>query len=113
MFSLRMKLNDVIGDNEQVILENIRRCKQFTGKQFKVIFRNDGLSSKECKDFVERNEKMLFEINTKITSINSPFDSCWFLIGDGKGRYRFDGDILHGISQYLKIVNHIKKRDSE
>ena len=35
MFSLRMKLNDVIGKDEQVILENIRRCKQFSGKTFK------------------------------------------------------------------------------
>ena len=41
MYSIRMKLNDVIGKDEQVILENIRRCKQFAGKQFKVIFRND------------------------------------------------------------------------
>ena len=45
MYSLRMKLNDVIGDNEQVILENIRRCKQFSGHGFKVVFRNDGLWS--------------------------------------------------------------------
>ena len=50
MFSLRMKLNDVIGKDEQVILENIRRCQLFSGKEFKVIFRNDGLSLKECED---------------------------------------------------------------
>ena len=80
MYSLRMRLNDVIGKDEQVILENIRRCKQFSGKTFKVIFRNDGLSSKECENFVRRNEKMLFEISTQITSVNSSFDNCWFLI---------------------------------
>ena len=96
MFSIRMKLNDVIGKDEQVILENIRRCKQFAGKQFKVIFRNDGLSSKECEEFVKRNEKMLFEIRTQITSINSPFDNCWFLIDSDnsdkcKQRYGFKG----------------------
>ena len=34
MYSLRMKLNDVIGKDEQVILENIRRCKQFVGRGF-------------------------------------------------------------------------------
>ena len=55
MYSLRLKLNDVIGKDEQVILENIRRCKQFVGKQFRVIFWNDGLSEKDCKDFVKRN----------------------------------------------------------
>ena len=99
MFSLRMKLNDVIGKDEQVILENIRRCKQFSGHGFKVIFRNDGLSSKKCEEFVKRNEKMLFEIYTKITSTNSPFDSCWFLIdSDGSDkctkRYCYKGNIL-------------------
>ena len=55
MYSLRMKLNDVIGKDEQIILENIRRCKQFSGHGFKVIFRNDGLSKKKCKDFFKRN----------------------------------------------------------
>ena len=118
MFSLRMKLNDVIGDNEQVILENIRRCKQFTGKQFKVIFRNDGLSSKNCEEFVKRNEKMLFEITTQITSTNSPFDSCWFLINsDGEDkcakRYSCKSDVLTGIKEYLKLVKHFKKMNGE
>ena len=118
MFSLRMKLNDVIGKNEQLILENIRRCKQFSGHGFKVIFRNDGLSSKECKEFVKRNEKMLFEINTQITSKNSPFDSCWFLINTDnndkcKSRYRYEGDILTGIAEYIKMVNHFQRSMNE
>ena len=118
MFSLRMKLNDVIGDNEQVILENIRRCKQFAGKQFKVIFRNDGLPSKKCEEFVKRNEKMLFEINTQITSVNSPFDSCWFLIDTYEEdkcsrRYSCKGNILTGISEYIKMVKHFIKMNRE
>tara|TARA_R110002020_G_scaffold262099_1_gene476411 strand:+ start:226 stop:585 length:360 start_codon:yes stop_codon:yes gene_type:complete len=114
MFSLRMKLNDVVGKNEQIILENIRRCKQFAGKEFKIIFRNDGLSSKKCKEFVERNEKMLFETNTQITSTNSPFDRCWFLIDEDDSdkcnrRYCCKGDVLKGISEYIKMVKHFKK----
>jgi len=118
MFSLRMKLNNVIGKDEQVILENIRRCKQFTGKTFKVIFRNDGLSSKECEEFVKRNEKMLFEISTQITSINSSFDSCWFLIDSDSSdkcnrRYCCKGDILTGIAEYIKIVKHLKGKENE
>ena len=41
-------------------------------------------------------------------------EKVWFSIGEGKAdRYTFDGDILQGISQYLKIINHIKKRDGE
>ena len=118
MFSLRMKLNDVIGKDEEVILENIRRCKLFSGKQFKVIFRNDGLSEKECKDFVKRNEKMLFEISTQITSINSHFDSCWFLIDSDNSdkctrRYSYKGDILAGIAEYIKMVKHFQRSRNE
>ena len=118
MYSLRMKLNDVIGKDEKVILENIRRCKQFAGKGFRVIFRNEGLSEKECKDFVERNEKMLFEIKTQITSINSSFDNCWFLIDSDnsdkcKRRYGYKGDILLGIAEYIKMVKHFKRKMNE
>jgi len=114
MYSLRIKLNDVIGKDEQVILENIRRCKQFAGKEFRIIFRNDKLSEKKCKEFVERNEKMLFEIRTQITSINSPFDNCWFLIDSDnsdqcKRRYSYKGDILQGIAEYIKMVKHFKR----
>ena len=118
MYSLRMKLNDVIGKDEQVILENIRRCKQFSGHGFKVIFRNDGLSEKKCKDFVKRNEKMLFEITSQITSVNSSFDNCWFLIdlNDSdkcKRRYCYKGDILTGMAEYIKMVKHFKKVNGE
>ncbi len=118
MYSLRMKLNDVIGKDEQVILENVRRCKQFAGKEFRVIFRNEGLSSDKCEKFVERNKKMLFEIRTQITSINSPFDKCWFLIDSDNTdkctkRYSFKGDILKGIAEYIKVVRLIKRKENE
>tara|TARA_Y100000593_G_C4176266_1_gene269621 strand:- start:190 stop:546 length:357 start_codon:yes stop_codon:yes gene_type:complete len=118
MYSLKMKLNDVIGPKEEVILENIRRCKKIAGQQFKVIFRNDGLSEKECKDFVKRNEKMLFEIDTKITTKNSPFDKCWFLIDTDEDdnsirRYGWKGDILSGIAQYINMVRYMKKVEKE
>ena len=117
-YSLRIKLNDVIGKDEQIILENIRRCKQFGGKTFQIIFWNDGLSSEECENFVKRNEKMLFEINTKITSINSPFDACWFLIDkDGsdecRTRYSYNGDVLNGIAEYIKMVKYFQKVSNE
>ena len=109
-YSIGIKLNDVIKDKdtEQLVLENIRRCGKVVGKLFKIVFWHNGLTEKQCEDFVKRNEKLLFELNTKITK--SPED-VWFSIGYDKGRYRFDGDILKGIVQYLQIVNHIKKRD--
>ena len=111
-YSIGMKLNDVIKDKdtEQVILENIRRCSNIVGKEFKVVFWHVNLTEQNCEDFVKRNEHLLFEVNTTITKTQ---EKVWFLIGDGKGRYKFDGDILQGISQYLKIINHINKRDKK
>ena len=118
MYSLRMKLDNVVGKDEQIILENIRRCKQFSGKGFKVVFWNENLSEKECKNFVKRNQKMLFEIKTKITSINSAFDNCWFLIDSDNDdkcqrRYSYRGDILRGIAEYIKMVKHFKRSRDE
>ena len=118
MYSLRMKLNDVIGKDEQVILENIRRCKQFSGHGFKVVFWNDNLSSKDCEKFVKRNEKMLFEVTTQITSVNSSLDNCWFLIDSDDSdkcirRYSYKVDILKGIDEYIKVVKLIKRKDNE
>ena len=115
-YSIRMKLDDVVKDidEEQIILENIRRCSNIVGKWFKVVFWHVNLTEQECKDFVKRNEHLLFEVNTKITK---RFENVWFLIDSenekSHGRYRYDGDILNGIAQYLKIINHIKKRDRE
>ena len=112
--SLRLKLDDILKDKdfEQKVLENIRYCRKIVGKQFRVIFWNKNLSEKECKDFVERNEKLLFEVHTKITK---RFDFVWFLIqseGD-KSKWRYqsvDDNILVGISEYLKLVKFLKKR---
>ena len=53
MFSLRMKLNNVIGKDEQVILENIKRCSNIVGRFFKVVFWHDSLTEKQCKDFIK------------------------------------------------------------
>ena len=114
-YSIRMKLDDVVKDKdvEQTILENVRRCSTLVGMEFQVVFWHDNLTEQNCKDFVKRNEHLLFEVNTKVTK---RFENVWFLIDSenekSSGRYRCDGDILTGISQYLKIITHIKKRDS-
>ena len=115
-YSIRMNLENVIKDEntEQIILENIRRCSNIVGKYFKVVFWHENLIEKDCRNFVKRNEKLLFEVNTKITK---QFENVWFLIDSenekSHGRYRYDGDILKGIVQYLEIINHMKKRDKE
>ena len=119
-YSLGIKLNEVIKDRELeiTILENIRRCSRLVGKTFKIVFWHEDLSEKECKDFIKRNEKLLFEVNTKITK---NFERVWFLIGNhnygkhGVSRYSYahHGDILNGIVQYLSIIKHIQKRERD
>ena len=114
-YSLRLKLDDIIIDRdfEIKVLENIRYCRKIVGKQFRVIFWNENLSEKECKEFVKRNENLLFEVHTKITK---RFDFVWFLIqseGD-KSKWRYqspDLDILVGIAEYLKLVKFLNKKD--
>ena len=119
-YSLRIKLDDVIlnEDFEQKVLENIRYCRKLVGKQFRVIFWNENVTEKQCEEFVKRNEKMLFEISTQITSTNSPLDNCWFLIDSDdtdkcKRRYSCKGDILTGIAEYIKVVKLIKGKINE
>ena len=119
-YSLGIKLNEVIESRkkEKTILENIRRCSKIVGKSFKVVFWHEGLSGKQCENFIKRNENLLFEVNTKITK---NFERVWFLIGvddykkHGVSRYSYahTGDILNGIVQYLEIIKHIQKREKD
>ena len=120
-FSLRMKLDDVVKDRdtEKIILENIRRCSKIVGKTFKVIFWHENLSEQDCKDFIERNEHLLFEVHTQLSK--QPIDT-WFIIYDYldkdkincRTRYRVeDDDILSGIARYLKVINYIKEKERE
>ncbi len=117
--SLEMKLDNVVKDSglELTILENIRRCSKIVGKTFKVIFWHENLTEQDCKDFIERNEHLLFEVHTQLSK--RPIDT-WFIIYsptdkiDCRTRYRVeDDDILSGISRYLKVINHLKNKDNE
>ena len=112
--SLRMKLDEIVKDKdfEQKVLENVRYCRKLVGKQFRVILWNENLSEEECKEFVKRNEHLLFEIHTKITKRFLP---VWFLIkSDGeksKWRYKSEGNIFKGIASYLELIKHLKGRE--
>ena len=117
-FSCRMSLDDIIKDPkyEQVVIENIKRCKKLTGKSFKLILWNKNLSSKEVKEFVDRNEKDLFYINTQITKRFS--SRCWYLIdksGGDKSRFRYGwpGDILEGLVKYIELLKNTKRLMNE
>tara|TARA_Y100000310_G_C20578158_1_gene761539 strand:+ start:157 stop:534 length:378 start_codon:yes stop_codon:yes gene_type:complete len=112
--SIRMRLDDVVKDldYEKKVIENIRYCRNIVGEGFRVIFWNQDLLEKECKDFVKRNEKILFEVNTKITK---QCNYAWFLIeSDGdvsNSSFQYRGDILSGISNYLKMTKFLKKKN--
>ena len=107
-----MKLDTIIinEDFEKKVLENIRYCRKLVGKQFRVIFWNVKLTEQECKDFVKRNEHLLFEVHTKITK---EFRNAWYLIESegekSKWRYKSEGDILDGIASYIRLIKHINK----
>ena len=118
-YSLELKLDDVVKDSglELTILENIRRCSKIVGKTFKIIFWHENLSEQDCKDFIERNEHLLFEVHTQLSK--GPIDT-WFIIYSPKDkincrtRYRVeDDDILSGIARYLKVINYIKEKERE
>ena len=114
--SLGMILDEVVSnrDNEKTILENIRYCRKNIGKLFKVVFINKDLSEDEVKDFFKRNQKILFELNTKITKHERV---VWFLISGldekTKFRYKYNGTILKGIVEYKKMVDILIKKDKD
>ena len=113
--SIRIKLDDVVKEEslEKQIIENIRYCRRVIGKEFKVIFWNQNLTENEVKDFVKRNNDILFEINTEITK---EFNLAWFVVGEedkSKHRYLYTGDILNGISNFLKLAKLLLKRRND
>ena len=115
IYSIRMNLEDFIGDKEQekIILENLRFCKNHVGKLFLAIFKHDNLDEKIIKEFAKRHTDLLFEIGIEITS-NDKFS--WFIIDDKKiddkinWRYKWNGSILEGLVEYRKLIEHLKEK---
>jgi len=118
IYSIRMNLEDFIGDEEQekLILENLRFCKNFVGKLFLAIFKHNGLDSKKIESFVKRHSNLLFDIGVEITSEDK---FSWFIIDDGEigtkinWRYKWTGEILKGLVEYKNLVTHLKQKKSE
>ena len=113
--ALNISLKEVINSkDERIILENLRRCSKLIGKSFKINFWHINLKEKIIKDFVKRNEKLLFEVNTSIS--RQPVRS-WFCINPPGGtssgfcRYYFSGDILSGIIKYLEVCQFLKDKE--
>ena len=110
-----MRLDDVIKDvdTETLILENLRRCSKIVGKEFKAIFWHKDVSENIIKSFIKRNEKLLFDISTKITKEH---DYGWLVIdtrGEDKSRHRYlyHGGIVSGIVQYIELIKVMKNRE--
>ena len=114
--SLGMILDDVVSnkEDEKTIIENIRYCRKHIGKLFKVIFINKNLPESNVKEFFKRNEKVLFELNTKITKHENV---VWFMISSYddkiKYRYKYKGSILKGIVEYKKMVDILIKKEKD
>ena len=115
--SLNIPLQEFINsDQERIILENIKRCRRLVGKTFEVNFWYIDIEESEIKKFIDRNEKTLFDINSKISK--QP-ERAWFCINPlkikthGQCRYYYEGDLLTGIVQYLKLHKQLEKRKNE
>ena len=114
--SLRINLDSIIDQGiayEYKILENIRRGRKLLGTTFKFILWHNNLDESIIQNFVRRNEKILFEVDTKITS---SFDTCWFLIDPTEtdkspSRYRWHGETGLGIVKFLEMVNFLKDKE--
>jgi hypothetical protein len=99
--SLKISFDEIITEGleyERKIMENLFRFSNYIGsKHFKVILFHKNLKEKDIKAFVSRNENMLFQINTKITSTNC---EAWFTIQRtqeeklGPYRYKYVGTIM-------------------
>tara|TARA_R100001377_G_C3112812_1_gene83216 strand:- start:163 stop:534 length:372 start_codon:yes stop_codon:yes gene_type:complete len=118
--SLKISLDEIITeglDYERKIMENLFRFSNYVGsKQFKVIFYHSNMKEKQIKEFVSRQENMLFQINTKITATDC---QAWFTIqsneSDKQGpyRYKYIGKIESGLAQYFKMVKHLKDKENK
>jgi len=113
--SITVKLDDVVADVEleKKIMKKLNKCRNISGKNFKVIFWHKNLSEGDCKRFVKRNQELLFDLNTEITKSNK---STWLIIDSNDEmkipwRYKWSGGILSGLDEYVKLVNHISKRE--
>ena len=115
-YSLKIKLNDVIRNinYEQKVMENIRYCNNLSNNKFKLILWYEDIDEQGIETFIKRNQKVLFEVNTEIT--RNYYQDAWFVIDENKKentwRYSYIGNILEGIVEYIKIVKHIKERDT-
>ena len=119
--SLKLSLDEIIEegfDYERKVMENLFRFSNYIGvKHFKVIFIHKNISEKKINEFVERNENVLFHINSKITTKEC---TAWFIIENKRKehkfltyRYKYIGNILNGLPRYFDVVKTLKEKNED
>ena len=117
--SLKLSLDEIIDegfDYERKIMENLFRFSNYIGvKHFKVIFLHKNLSEDIIKEFVRRNENVLFHISSKITTNDC---TAWFVISKEKSehkfityRYKYIGNILNGLPKFFEVAKTLKEKN--
>ena len=117
--SIGVFLDLVIGPNEKKIFEQLKQCSRQVAKQhFKVLFFHSGLKETQIKSFIQRNSDDVFYINVDITK---DFNRRVFYMIEPESskiviwnfRYKFMGNIIPGLVEYKKLINHVSKRERE
>ena len=119
--SLKISLDEILSegfDYERKIMENLFRFSNYIGpKLFKVIFLHKESSPEKINEFGERNENVLFHINSKITSNDC---TAWFVIEKEESehkfityRYKYIGNIMKGLPQYFEVARTIKEKSED
>ena len=113
-YSIRLNLEEVLVDEkyQNEVIKKLKECAILSQDHFKVVFFHKGLSDDVCKKFFSDHGNDLWNINAEITKDDV---KCWFTIDDnsGKGyRYQWKGEIIEGLKQYMLVVSHINRRDS-
>ena len=118
--SLKLSLDEIIDegfDYERKVMENLFRFSNYIGvKHFKVIFLHKNISEDLIKEFVKRNENVLFHISSKITTTDC---TAWFVISKELSnepkfityRYKYIGNILNGLPKFFEVAKTLKEKN--
>lgn len=112
--SIGLYLNHIIDrDDIDKILNELKKCKEKTYGKFMLILFSENLSENKLKLFTKKYGNILFDIHTKFTN-KKTFRVGFFIdnfdCGIKNYRYRYEGDVYNGISEYINLLNHIKYR---
>ena len=111
--SIGLNLDDVL-ECELNVIGLLEKCKQHTNGSFKVFLFQNGVPETKVEEFIKRNNKNL--INNNIEISNKINERVFFLITKKSSlnenyRYKVEGNIITGLSEYIKMMQHIINRE--